>query len=511
MLLVDFARSRWAVLVLAVYAAFLFFYGLGARDLHSSHEARAAQNAQVILDEGDWLLPKLFDQHVELQKPPLYYWLVALCGWALGEVNAWAVRLPATLAALGTVLWTYYLMRKHGRPVAGFCAALILATSVHFTWLARIGRIDMPLTFAVALAVGCFFLNSRRWFVVGYLALAAGILLKGPVALVLVCLVAVSFYLVEKWTRANEANPFPAAQALRSLWWGVPLVLALTAPWFLWANVQTDNRIWEVFFFNHNIERALGGSETLAAYPFWYYLPRLLLDLLPWSAALPAACWWLWRRRESVGRVCRPVLSEREARLGAVWFFSILVFLSCLSFKRADYLLPAYPGVAILLGCAAEKFVLNTGGASRGTLRTRNASGYIVTAILVAVAAGWGIFNGIIVPKQEQGWPLARLGREIRAKTHMPVVFFRAESHLLAFHLGRPLGTILEWENLDIWVSHKLPVYFVMPPECADEWPEHLTKGRLEEVCRTPDFGERHRPLVVMRSCPGSVKRPLVD
>ncbi|MCI0378618.1 MAG: glycosyltransferase family 39 protein [Gemmataceae bacterium] len=500
----DFARSRWAVLFVAGYAAFLFFFGLGARDLHSSHEARAAQNAQTILDEGNWLLPKLFDQHVELQKPPLYYWLVALCGWALGELNVWAVRLPAALAALGTVLWIYFLLRKLGRPVAGLSAALMLATSVHFTWLARIGRIDMPLTFAVALAVGCFFLSTRRWYLVGYLALAAGVLLKGPVALVLVAIVIGSLLSLEKMTRAHRENRPPAAQALRSLSWGVPLVLALTAPWFLWANAQTDNRIWEVFFFYHNVERALGGSETLAAYPFWYYLPRLFLDLLPWSAALPVACWWLWRRRQDVGRVSRPVLSDREARLGAVWFFSIFVLLSCLSFKRADYLLPTYPGVAILLGCAAEKLwqALNTGSVSRGMLRARSASGYSVAAMLIAVAAGWGIYNGILVPKQEQGWPLARLGRDIREKTHMPVVFFRAESHLLAFHLGRPLGTILEWENLDIWVSHKLPVYFVMPPDCAEEWPIHLTKGQLEEVCRTPDFGERHRPLVVMRSCP---------
>src|SRR4051812_40298817 len=82
------------VLLLLCYP--LFFHKLGDRDLTSSHEARAAQHAQMMLDTGDWLLPRLFDKRVELQKPPLYYW----CGAALGGVNggrvdALCVRLPA--------------------------------------------------------------------------------------------------------------------------------------------------------------------------------------------------------------------------------------------------------------------------------------------------------------------------------------------------------------------------------------------------------------------------------
>src|SRR6266851_7145909 len=56
----------------------LFFHGLADRDLWNSHEARAAMDAQTILDDGDWGLPQLFDGRLELQKPPLYYWLVAL-------------------------------------------------------------------------------------------------------------------------------------------------------------------------------------------------------------------------------------------------------------------------------------------------------------------------------------------------------------------------------------------------------------------------------------------------
>ena len=80
------------------------------------------------------------------------------------------------------------------------------------------------------------------------------------------------------------------------------------------------------------------------------------------------------------------------------------------------------------------------------------------------------------------------------------VIFFRTEDHALAFHVGRPLDTILEWENLDIWASQSMPIYFVMPPDCAAAWPEHLHQGQLQEIERWSN-GLR-RPLVLLRNRP---------
>src|SRR4051794_4024863 len=114
-------RSRthsYLAVVLAV-ATFLFFYRLGDHDLWASHEARAAQNAQWILDDGDWLLPRLFDDQVELQKPPLYYWLVAAAGWCRGSIDSTAVRLPAAAAGLTTVVVVFGFLASLGRPVGG--------------------------------------------------------------------------------------------------------------------------------------------------------------------------------------------------------------------------------------------------------------------------------------------------------------------------------------------------------------------------------------------------------
>jgi 4-amino-4-deoxy-L-arabinose transferase-like glycosyltransferase len=493
---------------LILLAAALFFLGLGDRDLNSSHEARAAQNAQMMLSEGDWLLPRLFDGHLELQKPPLYYWLVAVIGYiGGGQVGPWAVRLPAALSALGCILFLHLVGCRVGRPRMGFLAALVLASCLHFTWLARVGRIDMPLTFALTVAVGSFCIGQysgrpRSWYFLGYTALGLGVLLKGPIALVLGGVVAISWTLLDRsrihsfpgsaWER-TALQVEPAGQCVprqslgtrfaraSTLWWGLPWMLLIAAPWFIWANLETGGRLWDVFFWYHNVERGLGGSETLKANPWWFYLPTAAVDLLPWTLVLPI-CGWFWLRD-------RELHADREGRLGACWFIAILAFLSCMSFKRADYLLPAYPGFALLVACTLERFAIGR---------------RLIIALATAMALGWGWYNAYIAPAHEADWPYQRIAQEIRAETDRPVIFFRAESHLLAFHLGRPLDTILEWENLRWWVERPFPVYIVMPEPEADDWPNHLPAGSLQEVLRTRDrlTGRRDHPVVVLRSRP---------
>ena len=82
-------------------------------------------------------------------------------------------------------------------------------------------------------------------------------------------------------------------------------------------------------------------------------------------------------------------------------------------------------------------------------------------------------------------------------------------AHALAFHVGRPIDTILEWENLDIWSSRPGTYYVVMPPENADEWPRYLKLGQLEEVLRSSNLaqGTHAHPLVLLRTRPGAGPR----
>src|SRR5262249_15273479 len=151
----------------------------------------------------------------------------------------------------------------------------------------------------------------------------------------------------------------------------------------------------------HNLERGLGGSGALPAHPWWLYGARLLLDLLPWSLLLPAAGWYFsrggrWRQ-------------DAEARFGAVWLLTVLVLVSCMRLKRAGHLLPAYPGAALLLGCAAERWY-----------RAARRPGRLAAAFGLAIAgclAGWWVYLERFIPEEEGLRQYRHLAAEARRRS----------------------------------------------------------------------------------------------
>lgn len=457
-------RSGWfyGMLVCGLSVLYLlFFHRLADRDLWSSHEARAAMNAQTLLDSGDWLLPRLFDGTPELQKPPLYYWLVATLAWLRGGlVDAWSVRLPSALAALGCLAVVGLIPR---RRTEGLLAGLVLATALHFTWLARIGRIDIPLTLTTSVAILVFSARPTRsaaplrgstWRLIrilGYFSLAAGLLLKGPIGLVLPVAVLLVLAMVERrWT-------------LPGWWWGLPLVGLLTVPWYWAVNVRTDGEFFRVFLWYHNVSRGLGGS-LLRTHPWWFYGLELLRGLLPWSLLLPAALWWARRRWWRCA----------TTRLGLVWLLTVLAVLSCARFKRADYLLPAYPGAALFLAGVLVRW-------KRYYPTTR-----LVWGAVCLCSVAWLVHVEIVLPSFEpaRDWKPFAAAIRSRAPGSQEVILFRTETHALAFHLGRPLTILVEWHDLADRLARPGRHHVVMPPEWLDEARQRLLGLDIEEELR---------------------------
>jgi len=477
-----------APLVLLLLCSSLFLQGIGSRDLWASHEARAAQNAQRLLDDGNWLLPRLYDGQVELQKPPGLYWLVAIVGWLRGGVDTWAVRLPAILAGTLTVLLVWHHLRQRGRPVAGFVAAAMLAGAVHFTGTARIGRIDVPLACAVAaiMLLGRDAMIRQRADALRFasrltailpVALLAGIalLLKGPIGVVLPGAALAAYMLVER---------VPVRQLLPPVVRAGLIALAVALPWYLWANHETDGEFFRVFFLYHHFNRAFGGAESLAGHPFWFYLPRFAADFLPWTPLLIAAL------------LARRWRGDPDARFGLVWFAVMLGVLSCSRFKRADYLLPAYAGAAIFVGCAVERWY------QARTAGTRRWAGRGFALTLALLPAWWVGFDRVVTAKEEAAHAQAPFAHWIReaAPAPEPVLLFRVESHLLAYHLGRPVHTLVEWTDLDAALRPPGPHFMVVRAEDLDQVRAHVAVP-AEVLARGDDVNgaPSHRPLVLLR------------
>ncbi len=480
-------------LCVALGCYLLFFHRLADRDLWSSHEARAGMDAQSVLD-GEWL-PRLYDGRPELQKPPLYYWLVAALARARGTaVDAWAVRLPSALAALGCVGLLLLLGWAKGRPRAGLLAGLALATGIHFTWLARIGRIDLPLAFTTTAALVALQLRerSRAFLVVAFAAAAAGVLLKGPIGLALPAAAGAARLLLEgRWPAFWELGAWRALAGRLGLVWGAALVLALTLPVFVWLENASGGRFGQEFFWAHNLERGLGGGR-LRSHAWWLYGPYFLLYFLPWSPLVVAGA------LAGRGRAWR---ADGLARLGLAWLVGVVLLLSCARFKRADYLAPAYPGAALFVGCLLDRWL---------TSPWRRPLWAGVTATAVLVGAGWAWWVTAHLPAEEACRDYRPFAAEVRrrAPAPAPVLFFRTEAHALAFRTGPPLTGTSDWGELQARLGRPGEHFVVMPPGCLDECRGRLRGVCLEELARNvPPGGAHERPLVLLRGRAQGVER----
>jgi 4-amino-4-deoxy-L-arabinose transferase-like glycosyltransferase len=485
-----------AFCLLLPLCGFLFFYRLADRDLWSSHEARAAMDARSILDGTAVLVPQLFDGRSELQKPPLYYWMVAACGTLRGSmIDSRDVRLPAALSASGCVLALAWFGWFVGRGRMGLYAAVILATAAHFTWLARIGRIDMPLTLTTALSAIAAFLairqganGSRCGLLVAYLAAASGVLLKGPIGFILPAAALTAYLLAEgQWPAIWEIGDWLKLIRRLGLHWGLPLVLVLTLPWFLAADEDTGGELFRVFFWHHNVDRALGGSE-LRTNPWWFYGPQFIGDFLPWSPLVIGALVLAWR--------CGWLRDDPLARFGLAWFVGIFCVLSCSGFKRGDYLLPAYPGAAIFLSCVLVRIGEST--------RYRWASCLVPASLAIGMACFWAFRLEVSLPGEEPMRDYRPMAKIIRTEAPAPeeIVFFRTEAHALAFRVGRPLTILVEWSDLASRLSLPGTHYVVTPPDSAAECRRLLPGLSWSEVSSTVALagGKHERPLLLLRA-----------
>ena len=106
-------------------AAVLFFAGLGRLPLLEPDEGRNAEVGREMLVSGDWITPH-FNGFVYLDKPAVYFWMVAASFKTFG-ISEGAARLPSALMAVATMLLVWFLARRMFGDSAGLRAGLIFA------------------------------------------------------------------------------------------------------------------------------------------------------------------------------------------------------------------------------------------------------------------------------------------------------------------------------------------------------------------------------------------------
>jgi 4-amino-4-deoxy-L-arabinose transferase-like glycosyltransferase len=151
-----------------------------------------------------------------------------------------------------------------------------------------------------------------------------------------------------------------------NLRWGLPVFAAIAVPWFVLA-ARANPRFLAFFFVREHFQRFLTPIEHRTE-PWWFFVPVLVLGIMPW---LPQATRALMSTPR--GRVLHGQFDA--ARVLWVWCVFVMIFFSFSDSKLIPYILPAVPALALL--CAGQE-----AGDSRGRL---------LTGALLSVATGMGI------------------------------------------------------------------------------------------------------------------------
>ncbi len=326
-------------------ALLLFFYGLGSFGLVGADEPRYAQIAREMLRNNDFVTPTLHG-HAWLEKPALYYWRAAAAFHTFG-VHDWVARLPSATFALALVIIIYFHMLRF-RPGAQFGAALVTASCAAIIGFSRGASTDMqlaaPFAFAMLGWYAWFETGKKFWLFDLYFFIAVGTLAKGPVAPGLAFLIVLIFAAIRRdWKLV-----------LRTLWWpGIVIYLIIVLPWYV-AVQRANPQFLKVFFLEHNLER-FATDLFQHRQPFWYYVPVLILSLMPWTvyaiAALVSAARQTWRDwRSSAPGAVRESSGAGDAfpEFLVLWALFPIVFFSFSQSKLPGYILPSIPPCAIL-------------------------------------------------------------------------------------------------------------------------------------------------------------------
>jgi 4-amino-4-deoxy-L-arabinose transferase-like glycosyltransferase len=118
------------------------------------------------------------------------------------------------------------------------------------------------------------------------------------------------------------------------------LFLAIAAPWFVMVSLANPE-FARFFFIHEHFERFL-TKEHGRYQPAWYFLPILLVGILPWIVSLFPALRSAWARTAPA--------SFQTRRFLLLWCAVVFIFFSASDSKLVSYILPLFPALSLLIG-----------------------------------------------------------------------------------------------------------------------------------------------------------------
>jgi 4-amino-4-deoxy-L-arabinose transferase-like glycosyltransferase len=367
------------IAIITVVSMVVLAMGLGNSRFWDQDEGYYASVALEMHERHDWVVPT-FNEELFAHKPPMMYWGM-LVGFNAFGPSEFSARLASALFGIASAMLTYWLGRRLFDAATGLVAALALASCFMFSVVARSATADAHLTFFVLLSIALWARDAFsddgsvaasespsdttipvRWgtWCAVYAAMGLAVLSKGPIGLafpvtilgIVHCFAPVmersDFATAPAWQRAIWflARLHPVVFA-RTVWSMRPLtamamVLVVAGPWFWAMQQQTGGAFLSEFLGVHHLNRFSQPMDNHSG-PIFYYVLACLIGLYPWSSfALPTVMAWCHRDAWSQ--------RSRSMLLVSAWIGVYVIVFSVASTKLPNYVMPAYPAMALVIG-----------------------------------------------------------------------------------------------------------------------------------------------------------------
>ncbi len=522
----ELHKSKPAVWALLLLFSALWFYSLDLRTLVPTDEGRYAEMAREMFATGDWITTRL-NGIKYFEKPPLQTWMTALAFHAFG-LGEWQARLWTGLSGLFGILLSAYTARRLFGERVGFNTGLVLGSSLLWVALGHFNTLDMGLAAMMNISLCSLLLaqrkdatppECRRWMLACWAGMGLAVLSKGLIGIVLPGAVLVLYTLFARdwamWKRLNFLG-------------GVPLFLAITAPWFILVSMK--NPEFPHFFFIHEHFERFTTKVHHRTGPWHYFIPVLLLGILPWLAMFPQSLWQAWRERTS---------GFQPKLMLLIWAAFIFFFFSISHSKLVSYILPIFPALAMLIACHLEDasrkaVVINAGliallSAVGLVLAPRFSSlasdaydkplfqAYVPWAMAAAMVGLAGSLLAIALAKRRRDWSFATLalsgfflvllliagheslGRYKAGTEHLaaikaeltpdtPVYAVGLYEQTLPFYLGRTLILVEHADEMDFGLQQEPQLWIPTYEAFAARWGAESQAGKKSLAIVRPDM-----------------------
>ncbi|MDP6453659.1 MAG: glycosyltransferase family 39 protein [SAR202 cluster bacterium] len=338
--------THGALAVIVLLASALRLYNLGQG--HPGLAIYSAISSNTTSSFHNWLYPSIYvDGSILADKPPVFFWVQGAFIALLGPTNL-ALRLPAALAGIASVVLLFVIVKRCHGSTAALLAALMLAVMPLDVNFSR-GVFLEPVT-SLTILIATYFVvravqdKEERYYYIAAAVLGVAFMVKLWQGLLPAPAFAV-LALTHRWTtwpRFVRITGISAVAFLVSAFWW-PTLMSLTSG--AYDGVMHADSVWDMIF-GWNLRERFGGLEYGSQHRqdiFWFVTGPMSLIL--GISLLPAAL---------IGAATLvSSLRQRAANLGLLWLVWMAVAVigfGGASVRLTSYWTSAMPAVAALSG-----------------------------------------------------------------------------------------------------------------------------------------------------------------